>query len=276
MKDECIDGHKVTIKSRAHSSCVASYDSSRHDLLNITGSQSHGAYGWLDTPAWLSSARSSQKTFSCDLLAFNMTWLVPDILNTIPSCFDMARTPAWPTDLGRLSRSSWHRESGKKRHTLLTAASHNNQQLLGLSNTHQTYTEGAWYLQVVWSPFSAHTCAVVTQEDQLLLGELGKDLQALVGAKDAVCVAWSPDGCHLVYGRGKQVHVYDTAQSRKSWDVQFASKEQVWHAISTIPWNLAAAGAAAQTKTRSCKLPNLYLMQLHMLSKKCRLRASLH
>lgn len=67
-----------------------------------------------------------------------------------------------------------------------------------ISDIYQTYTEDAWYLQVVWSPSSAHTCAVVTQEDQLLLGELGKDLQALVGAKDAVCVAWSPDGCDLV------------------------------------------------------------------------------
>lgn len=64
----------------------------------------------------------------------------------------------------------------------------------------------------------------------------------------------------------KQVHVYDTAQSRKSWDVQFASEKQVWHVSSTTRWNLAAAGAAAQTKTQPCKLPNLYLMQLHMLS----------
>lgn len=98
--------------------------------------------------------------------------------------------------------------------------------MLGL----QLFLNNALLAQVVWSPCDAETCAVVTQDDQLLLGHLGRDLEPVEGVKHAACVAWSPDGCCLAYGWGDQVHVHNTTKSIESWSIQIASQElQVWH-----------------------------------------------
>lgn len=80
-------------------------------------------------------------------------------------------------------------------------------------------------LQVVWSPTNALTCAVITQNNQLLFGYLGKELEAVNAIRHASCAAWSPDGCFLVYGHGDEVHFFDTATSTESWSTQIATEE---------------------------------------------------
>lgn len=75
-------------------------------------------------------------------------------------------------------------------------------------------------VQVLWSPNDVQRCVVLTQHDQLLLGDLGRELQAVYAISHAACAAWSPDGRFLVFGWGDEVHVYDTASSTECWSTQ--------------------------------------------------------
>ena len=80
--------------------------------------------------------------------------------------------------------------------------------------------------QAVWSPSSPKTCAVITQDNRLLIGHLGtEELPAVAAVKHAACVAWSPNGRFLTYGWGDTVGVYDTETSLVCWSTQIASQD---------------------------------------------------
>ena len=96
------------------------------------------------------------------------------------------------------------------------------------------------YVQFSWSPVASQQCAVVSECGQLLLGTLGRRLQANTAHYSGVrCMAWSPNGQMLVAGSGQQLYIYSIMQQhahRLTTDVKVQVGDMLFVCFLGEPW----------------------------------------
>ena len=67
-------------------------------------------------------------------------------------------------------------------------------------------------MQFAWSPTRPQQCAVVSEQGQLYIGNLGRKLQLVETYSNVTCAAWSVDNEMLAVGIEQQVHIWHVQQ----------------------------------------------------------------